>query len=225
MMNSSLVGTMVMLCTALLWPLARKGLTKQARLLHRELQSIRSTWSHQLFWIFGTYWLKVIWLKLFVLTVLAKLSDPSWPLQWRQRRWQWRPWKVRRPWPRERFWVSWPLLLRWRSQTSPKSWTHWLRSAPRRWRSLASSFSRACVWSRLARRQLPKVALGWCLGKRWRSNHSQRRLSWRHFLLLNWRVKSEAILNVDRLCWAPHASGTLGVWSTTSISEAQPYVH
>jgi len=26
-------------------------------------------------------WLKVIWLKLFVLTVLAKLSDPSWPLQ------------------------------------------------------------------------------------------------------------------------------------------------
>ena len=74
-------------------------------------------------------------------------------------------------------------------------------------------------------RQLPKVALGWCLGKRWRSNHSQRRLSWRHFLLLNWRVKSEAILNVDRLCWAPHASGTLGVWSTTSISEAQPYVH
>lgn len=55
MMNSSLVGTMVMLCTALLWPLARKGLTKQAHLLHRELQSIRSTWSHQLFWIFGTY--------------------------------------------------------------------------------------------------------------------------------------------------------------------------
>ena len=28
-----------------------------------------------------------------------------------------------------------------------------------------------------------------------------------------------------RPCWAPHASGTLGVWSTTSISEAQPYVH
>ena len=44
-------------------------------------------------------------------------------------------------------------------------------------------------------RQLPKVALGWCLGKRWRWNHSQRRLSWRHFLLLNWRVKAEAMLS------------------------------
>ena len=82
-----------------------------------------------------------------------------------------------------------------------------------------------CGLSLSSPRQLPKAALGWCLGKRWRSNHSQRRLSWRHFLLLNWRVKSEAILNVDRPCWAPHASGTLGVWSTTSISEAQPYVH
>ena len=99
------------------------------------------------------YTIQVIWLKLFVLTVLSKLSDSSWHLQWRQRRWQWKPWKVRRPWPKELFWVSWPLLLRWRSQTSPKSWTHWLRSAQKRWRSLASSFSLACVWSRLARRR------------------------------------------------------------------------
>ena len=93
---------------------------------------------------------------------LRHISDSSWHLQWRQRRWQWKPWKVRRPWPKELFWVSWPLLLRWRSQISPKSWTHWLRSAQKRWRSQASSFSLACVWSRLARRR----DLGWDL---WRS--------------------------------------------------------
>ena len=92
------------------------------------------------------------------LTVLPP-AYPSWPLwsqQWRRRRWRWRPRKLRRSWPRERFWVSWPTRLRWRKQTSAKSWIHWLRSAPRRWRSLASSFSLACAWSRLALRQLSK---------------------------------------------------------------------
>ena len=174
--------------------------------------------------------MQVIWLKLLAFDSSSD-CNPSWPLQWRQRRWQRRPWKVRRSWPRERFWVSWPMRRRWRRQTSAKSWTHWLRSAPRRWRSLASSFSLACAWSRLAQRQLSKEA-ALCEGIQNNSVESvislRRARVWTTLARLREMTDSTELFWIPshgkiKSSWIPHAGATefqLRAWNAKADAVA-----
>ena len=132
--------------------------------------------------------------------LLGSLLTPCLP-QWRSwrrprpRRWtlRWRP-RVRRPWPREAFWLLWPMPPNWRRATWARSWTLWLRLELRRWRSLASSFFQGSAWSRPGRSQPQKQARSWCSARKswWRP--SLQRLSWRHLLLRLSKARSEAMV-------------------------------
>ena len=84
-----------------------------------------------------------------------------------EERWQWRPRKLRRSWPRERFWVSWPTSLRWRRADISKVLKHidWDRhpGGEEVWQVRSPWLVHD---SRLALRQLSKEeALAWCFGK------------------------------------------------------------